>query len=119
MKTLLIASAIVAAVALPAQAEWVQVGSGDRAAIAIDTSSIKRTGVSRLYWSRLEFWEPSNGFSRIETYQRANCNQGRIRTIETRGYNMAGQLIERSLKTHTVDVVPDSLDGAAFEAVCR
>lgn len=119
MKTLLIASAIVAAVASPALAEWVQVGSGDRAAIAIDTSSIKRTGSSRLYWSRLEFWIPREGFSRIETYQRANCNQGRIRTIETRGYDLSGQLVERSLKAHTIDVVPDTLDGAAFEVVCR
>lgn len=119
MKALLIASAIVAAVALPAQAEWVRLGSSDNAAIAIDTSSVKRTGSSRLYWSRVEYFVPQSGFSRIDTYQRANCKQSRIRSIETRGYDLAGQLIERSLKGRTFDVVPGTLDGLAFEAVCN
>lgn len=119
MKTLLIASAIVAAVTLPAQAEWVRLGSSENAAIAIDTSSVKRTGSNRLYWSRVEYFVPQLGFSRIDTYQRANCKQNRIRTIETRGYDLAGQLIERSLKARTQDVVPDTLDGLAFEEVCR
>lgn len=119
MKTLLITLGLVTAVAMPAQAEWVRLGSSDNAAIAIDTSSIKRTGSSRLYWSRIEYFVPQSGFSRIDTYQRANCKQGRIRTIETRGYDLAGQLIERSLKARTQDVVPDTLDGLTFEAVCN
>lgn len=119
MKALLIASALVAAVSQPALAEWVRLGSSENAAIAIDTSSIKGTRSSRLYWSRIEYFVPQSGFSRIDTYQRANCKQNKIRTIETRGYDLSGQLIERSLKSRTQDVVPDTLDGLAFEAVCN
>jgi surface-adhesin protein E len=119
MKALFIASALVAAVAMPALGQWVRLGTSDNAAIAVDTSSIKRSGSSRLYWSRVEYFVPVNGFSRIDTYQRANCNQRRIRTVETRGYDMAGQLVERSLKARTQDVVPDTLDGLVFEKVCN
>ena len=119
MKSFWIAPLFLLAVALPAQAQWVRIGSSDNATFSIDTSSVKRTGSSRLFWSRLEYFVPQSGFSRIDTYQRAYCSSGRIRAIEMRGYDLAGQLIERSLKARTQDVVPDTLDGLAFEAVCN
>lgn len=106
-----------ASMILPAQAQWVTLGSSDRASIAIDTSSIKASGSSRFYWTRLTYFLPEGGFSRIDSYEKASCNSQRVKPVTMRGYNLAGQLVEES-PGKSQYIVPGTLGSLAFEAVC-